>query len=127
MVKLFLASVLFLLSFSQAQSQELYSPLPHCALIKNETLDEMIIQIRTDYYLRDDGSRDYYETILRIDAGKDREICAKGPFYPEYKVDLIIKSLFPLFDCKTKLQGEIPVRERKDGSGSREFYAVCVD
>lgn len=127
MIKAFFTAVLFLLFLSPAQSQELYSPLPYCALIKNETKDEMIVQIRTDYYLRDDGTRDYHETILRIDAGKDREICAKGPFYPDYKVDLILKSLFPLFDCRTKLQGEIPLRERKLANGDREFYAVCVD
>ena len=87
----------------------------------------MIVQIRTDYYLREDGSRDYHETILRIEGGKDREICAKGPFYPDYKVDLILKSLFPLFDCRTKLQGEIPIREKMDQRGNREFYAVCLD
>lgn len=87
----------------------------------------MIVQIRTDYFLREDGARDYHETILRLAAGKDREICAKGPFYPDYEVDLVLKSLFPLFDCRTKLQGEIPLRERELPDGDREFYAVCID
>lgn len=87
----------------------------------------MLVQFRTDYYLREDGGRDYYETLLRIEAGKEREICAKGPFYPDYKVDLIVKSLFPLYDCRTKLQGEIPIREKQGQGEERSFYAVCSD
>lgn len=119
---------LFLLIFSgSVQAQELYAPTPQCAQIKNETKDDALVEIRTDYYLHENGAKDYYETILRLKPDESREVCAKGPFYPDYKVNLTIKSLFPLFDCRTKLTGEIPIRERKAAGGGRDFYAVCAD
>ena len=125
-MKYFLA-LLFLLIPVSAQAAELYSPQPKCAVIRNETKDKTFVAIRTDFYTKPDGARSYYEEIMHLKPDEERQVCAKGPFYDGYKVNLIIKSLFPLFDCKTKLEGTIPVREKPTPSGGRDFYAVCVD
>ncbi len=122
-----LALVLLMLSFP-AQAEELYSPQAQCALIKNAMTTSASVAIRTDFYTKPDGKRSYYEDILKLDAGKEREVCAKGPFLPDYKVYLTVKSFVPLFDCKTKLQGEITIRERASKSGEgREVYALCAE
>ena len=120
--------VILLLLSLPAQAEELYSPEAQCALIRNAMSTTASVAIRTDFYTKPDGKRSYFEDILKLDAGKEREVCAKGPFLPEYKVYLTVKSFVPLFDCKTKLQGEIVIRERKSKSGEgREIYASCAD
>lgn len=109
------------------QAAELYSDQPYCADIRNEAKGKVFVAIRTAFYTKPDGARSYYEEIVHLDPGQERQICAKGPFYPDYKVSLTIKSLFPLFDCQTKLSGTIPIREKPTPGGGRDFYAVCVD
>ncbi len=127
-MKYVLALFLLLVPLS-AQAEELYTPQPQCADIKNETDGKVFVAIRTDFYAKPDGTRSYYETVLHLDPGKFQQVCAKGPFFPDYKVLLMVKSLLPLFDCKTKMQGTIAVRSRpaKDNPEAHDYYATCVD
>ncbi len=123
----YLLALLFLIVPVSAQAGELYSPEPQCAIIHNETKGTAFVAIRTDFYAKPDGSKSYYEEVLHLKPDEKRQVCAKGPFYEGYKVSLIVKSLFPLYDCKTKLAGTIPVREKLKPEGGRDVYAVCVD
>lgn len=110
-----------------AQAEELYSKQPQCAMIKNETQAKAFVSIRTDFYTKPDGKRSYYEEVLHLDPDAKREVCAKGPFLPDYKVYLVIKSFVPLFDCKTKLKGNIFIRDLPNDHGGNDIYATCKD
>jgi len=126
MMRYIALAFLFFFPFT-VQAAGLYTERPHCAVLKNESKGTAFVAIRTDFYTAPDGSRSYYEEVIHLKEGQEREICAKGPFLPDYKVTLIVKSLFPLYECKTKLTGTIPIRERPDKEGGRDVYAVCVD
>ena len=127
-MKYFLAFLFIVLPFS-AQAEEIYTNDPQCAIIRNETKSTAFISIRTDFYEKPDGKRSYYEEVLHLKPGNIQQVCAKGPFLPGNKVYLTIKSFFPLFDCRTRLEGEIPIREQpsKKNKDVRDVYAVCVD
>lgn len=127
MKKIILAALLCFLSVS-VQAEEIYTANPQCAIFKNETKDIMFVGIRTDFYTKPDGKKSYYEEVMHIKPGNMQQACVKGPFFPGNKVILMIKSFFPLFECKTKLQGEIYVREKqKENGDGRDFYATCVE
>ena len=127
-MKYFLILSLVLISFS-AHADELYSDTPKCAMIKNDTSVNEFVAIRTDFYTKPDGQRSYYEEILHLEPNKEREICVKGPFYPDYKVTLTVKSFLPLFECKTKLEGTIAVHDKPSETteGARTVWADCVN
>jgi len=125
-MKYFLA--LLLLLPVTAHAQELYSDPPKCAMLKNDTSSNKFVAIRTDFYTKPDGKRSYYEETLHLEPGKERQICAKGPFLPDYKVHLIVKSFFPLFECDTKMQGEIAVHDKpSEKSDGRTVWVDCVN
>lgn len=44
---------------------------------------------------------------FRLDAGQRQRICAAGPFYEGQRLELTIRTIIPLFTCKTKLDREI--------------------
>ena len=122
----YVIALMILLLPSLAQAEELYSEQPKCAVIKNETASNAFVGIRTDFYMKDDGKRSYYESVVFLEPGKERELCVKGPFFPDYKVTLSVKSFFPLFRCQTKLEGTIAVHEKRTGD-NRTVWADCVN
>lgn len=87
----------------------------------------MKVAIRTDYYANKDGSKDRFETILSLPPGQFQEVCAKGPFYPDYKIALSITAMMPLFECQTKLEGEIALHADKGKDDIYKIYADCVN
>lgn len=109
-----------------AQAEELYSETPKCAVLKNDTASNAFVALRTDFYTKPDGKRSYYESVVLLEPGKEREMCVKGPFFPDYKVTLSVKSFFPLFRCQTKLEGTIAVHEKRTGD-NRTVWADCIN
>jgi hypothetical protein len=110
-----------------AQAEEIYLQEPQCAVIKNDTKQKQFVSIRTDYYAKPDGSRSYFEEVLHLEPDQDQEVCVKGPFLPGYKVTLTVKSFIPLFECDTKLAGEISIQEKETEKGGHEIFANCVE
>lgn len=121
--------ICFMIGFAKADvpEKELYSPTPHCAVIRNVSDRLMNVTIRTQYYTRPNGTKDRYETNLRLEKGDFQEVCVKGPFYPDYKVALTITAMLPLFECKTKLQDEISLHAVAVDATSSDVYADCIE
>lgn len=119
--------LLFLTMCCPALADELYAPAPHCAVIRNQSDRSMNVTIRTDYYSNDNGSKDRFETVLHLDKDQFQEVCVKGPFYPDYKVYLAVTAMMPLFECQTRLEGEIGLHADRKKDGSYEIHADCKD
>ncbi len=118
---------LFILLITPFAHAELYSPTPQCAVIRNTTASTVFVVIRTDFFENKDGSKERFQSTLRLDPKVAQEICAKGPFFPNFQVDLTIRTLIPIFSCKTKLSGEIAITASPRDDGSQKFQAVCVN
>ena len=60
-------------------------------------------------------------------APKERsEFCTYGPFFDGMKQELVLRSLVPIFSCKTRVdQGEIVIQGRAKPEGGTETWAVC--
>ena len=71
------------------------------------------------------GKIERHEANFSLNEGESVEICSTGPFYEGYKVDLTIRTLIPLFSCKTRLSGEIVLRRKEDENGNKLLYADC--
>jgi hypothetical protein len=67
---------------------------------------------------------DRHEGLFDLQDGETVEICSTGPFYPGYKIELTIKTIMPLFTCKTRLSGEIVLRRKREGDFNI-LYADC--
>lgn len=124
-----------------AQNENLdISAEPICFTVRNQATFSVIGMISTDYFTRPDGIRTRHRSNFRFQpAGsidkktgkpKDRQdFCTSGPFFPDRKMEIQLKTLIPVFTCKTRIdQGEIIIegRRRADDSGV-EMAAVCFD
>ena len=136
-----LITLLFALSFSSvamAQEPDIVSD-PICFVVRNSADFKMYGNLGTDYFTRPDGIKARHRSNFQLSAAgsyddegypSDRaEFCSYGPFYPERKLELTIRTLFPVFSCKTRLdQGEIVLRAtRKADDSGYDYFADCYE
>lgn len=114
-------------------------PEPICFMVRSEAPFKVYGSFVTDYYTAEDGTRAKHRSNFRLeetgavdDKGEpaDRaEFCSYGPFYPEKKLELVLRTLVPIFSCKTRVdQGEIVIKgyRKEDGLGTNT-YAECYE
>lgn len=100
------------------------APFKECANLRNATNQEVMGVIRTAPY-KFQGSVDRHEGNFRLMPDENVVVCSTGPFYEGYKVDFTIRTIMPLFSCKTRLSGDIVIRKKENEDGIELLYADC--
>ena len=113
---------------------------PVCFMVRNEAPYNVYGTFITDYYTTEDGTRARHRSNFRLSAmgetdpdtgeAADRaEFCTFGPFYPDRKLELVLRTLVPIFSCKTRVdQGEIVIKGyRKEDQPGTNTYAECYE
>lgn len=112
------------------------TPLPICFTIRNEAPYKVYGQMATDYYTTPDGTKARHTGTFRLEA-KDTmhpdgypldasEFCSSGPFYPGRQMELTLRTLIPIFSCKTNIElGEIKIHGKINKDGSTKTWATC--
>lgn len=142
-IKQLIVIVMLFAPFYAAQAQNLdIVDEPICFLVVNKADHEINGHIMTDKYPRPDGLIDRHKENFRLQAAGSRdpekgyptdrvEFCSYGPFYPGRKLDLTIKTLFPVFSCKTRIdKGPILIHSEprtEDVFGGVNMWADCYD
>jgi hypothetical protein len=111
---------------------------PICFNVVNEAPYTVFGSFLTAYYVNPDGIKTRHRSNFRLEAAgtvhekgyplDKAEFCSYGPFLPDRKLDMVIRTLVPVFSCKTRIdQGPIIIRgKRKEGpGGGTETSAVC--
>ena len=135
-MKLFISFFLTFLVIASTIAQEI-TPSPICFTLRNEAPYRVYGEVSTDRYTMPDGTEARHNGSFRLEkAGTlhedkgyplDRtEFCSQGPFYPGRQLELTIRTLFPVFSCKTNIEvGEIVIKGRHKKEGGTKTWAVC--
>ena len=99
------------------------TPFQECATLRNAADQEVMGVIKTESF-KYKGQMVRHEKNFDLKDGETAEVCSTGPFFPGYKVELTIRTIMPLFSCKTRLSGEIVLR-RREKDGFTDLYADC--
>jgi len=111
---------------------------PQCFIVRNTTPNKVFGHIETDFFPRDDGLKTRHRSTFKLLPLGERDkksgdfldraqFCTTGPFYPGGKVVLELKTLFPVFSCKTRVdQGEILIESLRI-DGDYELWATCYE
>lgn len=121
-----------------ARAQEIISQ-PICFNVINEAPYSVTGSFVTDYYTRPDGVRARHRSNFRLEEygathetegyPVDRaEFCTFGPFYPNRKLEMVIRTLIPIFSCLTRVdQGDIIIQGKRKPEGGTDTKAVCFE
>ncbi len=134
---LFALFTLFLIA-APAQAQEIVSE-PICFGVRNEAPYKVYGNFGTDYYVDPEkGTKARHRSNFRLDEPgsvdekgfpSDRaEFCSYGPFYPDRKLEIVLRTLVPIFSCQTRIdQGEIVIKGHRKPEGGTDTWAECFD
>ena len=137
-VFVFMAFFLGFMPTAYAQGPDIVSE-PICFQIRNTQDFTMYGTIWTDFYTTPEGTKARHSSAYRLEAAgtKDSdgnfidraEYCSFGPFYEGRKLEINIRTLFPVFSCKTRVdQGEILLQaKRKDDDSGYDYWLSCYE
>lgn len=105
-------------------------------IIKNEAPYRVYGEISTDYIKDEKGRNIRHTGSFRLEKKGTRhedghyldrsEFSSNGPFYPGKQLELTIRTLIPIFSCKTNVEiGEIIIRGKILEDGTTKTWAVC--
>jgi hypothetical protein len=115
MTKFFVILIIICVFTTSVIAAPLLSPTPLCSVFKNQSERTVFIAVRTNYFEGADGTKQRHEASIRLEPQEKQQICAQGPFYDGYRVEVILRTLIPLFDCKTKLGNDLNITQTKEG------------
>jgi len=142
MIYLFLGVLVLFPSMAWAQNEGLdVSSEPICFAIRNSAEYRVNGTIATEKFERPDGIRARHRSNFRLqkagtieeESGKktDRvEFCSYGPFLANRQLILTLKTLFPVFECNTRVDTgqEIVIRgARKADDSGVDTWAECFE
>jgi hypothetical protein len=128
-MKIFMALSCFVIGFwvfsvSAQELSTLISDKPICSMIKNTTNHTIFVGVRTAFF-EHEGETKRHQANLRLEEGKEQEICVQGPFYEGYKVELTLRTLIPVFTCLTQFGSDIRILSQTDADNITRFSATC--
>lgn len=98
---------------------------PICFTVHNRAPYSVFGTVSTDKYQTPEGVTAHHRSNFRLKTGEFTEFCSKGPFYEGRRLEFKLRSLVPLFSCKTKIDAPIIIQGRHKPEGGTESWASC--
>lgn len=99
---------------------------PVCSRIVNDAPYLVFGEVATQQFIRPDGIKTRHRSTFRLESGSFNEFCTTGPFYEGRTVDFVIRTLIPIFSCRTGVGGDIVIHGRLKPEGGAETWADCL-
>ncbi len=72
-----------------------------------------------------DGTQARHSVNFKLEQGERWDVCSSGPFFPGQRLELTLRTLFPIFECRTSLVAPIVIRSERDANGDLKTWAEC--
>ena len=99
--------------------------VPQCFNVINKAPYTVLGTVVTDYYTRPDGVKARHRSNFNLKTGEQTRFCTQGPYYEGGKLELVLRTLVPVFDCKTRVDADIIINGRIKPEGGTDSWAVC--
>jgi hypothetical protein len=99
---------------------------PVCFNVINKAPYTVTGTIGSNVFRNKDGIETYHRGNFRLEQGQQTNFCAAGPFYAGRRLDLTLRSLIPLFSCRTAVTGDIIIYGRHKEEGGTDTWAACL-
>lgn len=98
---------------------------PICSALINRSDQTIIGTLSTASQKVESGDVVKHRSNFRLAAGEKMEFCSSGPFYEGRRLEVVIRTLIPLFDCKTKIDQPVYLDATEGAAGFRKLSATC--
>lgn len=98
---------------------------PICTFLVNRSDQVIMGTVLTAPQTLESGDNVRHRQNFKLAAGAKQQICAAGPFYAGRRLEVVIRTLIPLFTCRTTLSQEIYLDATPVGGGMKKLSATC--
>ncbi|PZQ48635.1 MAG: hypothetical protein DI551_01310 [Micavibrio aeruginosavorus] len=98
---------------------------PVCSAITNRSDQSMTGTIATAPQKIASGDIVRHRDNFKLAPGEKKQFCATGPFFEGRRLEITLRTLIPLFTCKTKIDREIFLDAEYIDDETRKLSATC--
>ena len=98
---------------------------PICSKLINRSDQAIMGTLLTAAQTLESGDSVRHRDNFKLEAGAEKDFCVAGPFYEGRRVEIILRTVIPLFTCRTKLDSPIYLDVMEDENGIRKLSATC--
>lgn len=100
-------------------------PAPQCFNIINRAPYTVVGSVSSNTYTTAEGTTARHRGNFHLKEKEMTEFCISGPFYEGRKVELVLRTLLPIFSCYTKIDQDIMIYGRRLPERGTETWAGC--
>lgn len=100
---------------------------PICFRVINRADYTITGSLYTNYYVNNKGQKARHTSNFRLEAGQSQPYCSYGPFYDGQRLSLVLRTVLPIFECQTRIDGDIYLMGKVNDDGTRKTWAICLD
>lgn len=98
---------------------------PLCFRVVNRAPYTVTGSLYTNFYTNRDRQKARHTSNFRLEAGQSQPFCSYGPFYEGRKLELVLRTLVPIFSCRTKIESDIYIMGEELEGGGTKSWATC--
>lgn len=98
---------------------------PICSAIINRSGQTIMGTLSTASQRLADGTNARQTNNFKLLSMEKKEFCTTGPFYEGRRIEIVLRTLVPLFNCKTKADREIFLDAKPNEDGVTKLSATC--
>jgi hypothetical protein len=96
-----------------------------CGVVRSTIPFKIYGTLSTDVAGQKDGVDVRHKSAFSLTEGQRIEVCSQGPFYEGERLELTLKTMFPVFSCRTKIDREITLSVIPRTGGGYDYSATC--
>jgi hypothetical protein len=96
-----------------------------CFMLVNRASYTVLGAINTNYYTTLTGIQARKNANFRLSPGQRQEVCTRGPYYAGERIELVLRTIVPIFSCYTVAQGEVTIFGERKPEGGTRTWATC--
>jgi hypothetical protein len=97
---------------------------PICFKVINKAPYGILGTVVTDVFHGPQGAA-RHRSNFNLKENESTEFCSYGPFYEGGKLELVVRTLVPVFSCKTRVDADIEIHGRRKEKGGTDTWAIC--
>lgn len=98
---------------------------PICSKLINRSDQAIMGTLLTAAQMLESGDSVRHRDNFKLESGAEKDFCVAGPFYEGRRVEIVLRTVIPLFNCRTKVDSPIYLDVIEDANGIRKLSATC--
>lgn len=96
-----------------------------CGSIRSTIPFKIYGTLATDRAGEKDGVAARHKSTFTLSEGESLKVCSEGPFFKDQRLELTLRTMFPVFSCRTKIDREIVLSAAPRPEGGYDYKATC--